>query len=122
MAVAATPVKDENEPETIVWKWVFGTTATDTGAAIKLPQHADVTWQVEGTPGGATVSIDGSNEGTTFSPLNHAAGGTACTFAAAGIKTTLENPVYKRPSISGATGTTALTVTGHFRKGYRSFR
>lgn len=82
----------------------------DVGAAVGNTQYADRSVQVIGTFGGATVTMQGSNDGgTTWSTLNDGAG-TPLTFTAAGIKQVLEVSQKIRPSIAGGGGTTDLDV------------
>lgn len=82
------------------------TTADPTGTQVEWPEWSDVTWHITNTTwGGATLALQGSNDGTNWFTLNNAAGGTALTFTTgtnAGA-TSLETPLYIRP---------ALTVVG----------
>lgn len=109
-----TPTREDNgtEPNVTVWTWVLTTANTD-GLPIKYPQHADLCWQVEGTFGGATAAVEGSNAGTVFAAMTNASGGAAATFAAAGLKTTIERPLYVRPNLTtpGAGATLNVTLT-----------
>ena len=71
---------------------------------------SDRSVQVIGTFGGATVTMQGSNDGgTTWNTLNDAFG-TALTFTAGGIKQVTEVCGHMRPLVSSASGTTDLTV------------
>lgn len=92
--------------------WVL-TTADVDGAPISLPEHADLCWQAIGTWGGATLTLQGSNTTTDaqFMSLTNAAGGTAATFTADGIKNTIETPIYKRPKLTTAGSGASVTVT-----------
>ena len=66
--------------------------------------------QVDGTFSGATVTMQGSNDGTTWYALNET--GTpanACAFTAAGLKGVLQVPRYVRPSVASGSGT-GLTI------------
>lgn len=115
MAVTPTKLNYGPEPNVTVWTWAL-TTAAPEGEAIKFPQHADLCWQVEGTVGGATVAIEGSNAGAVYAPLTNAAGGAAATFTAAGLKTTLERPLYVRPNLSAVGVGAEISVTLTARK------
>jgi hypothetical protein len=73
----------------------------DVGSAVPNATFTDRSVQVTGTFGGATVTMQGSNDGgATWSTLNDAAG-TPLTFTAAGIKQVLEVSQFIRPSVSG---------------------
>jgi hypothetical protein len=77
----------------------------DVGAAVAAARFSDKSVQLAGTFGGATVVIQGSEDGTNWSTL-HDMGGNALSFTAAGgPKQILENPRFIRPSSSGGTGT-----------------
>ena len=77
----------------------------DGGAPYALPFAADITVQAIGTFGGATVKLQGSNNGTDWFDLTKAGGTSAASFTAAGGATVNENPAFIRPATSGGTGT-----------------
>lgn len=77
----------------------------DSGAGYALPFAADVTAQVIGTFGSATVKLQGSNDGTNWFDLTKKGGTSAASVTAAGGFTVNENPAYIRPATSGGTGT-----------------
>ena len=56
--------------------------------------------QVTGTFDTATITIQGSNDGTNWATMNDETG-SALTFTAAGLKSILERPLFVRP-IAGA--------------------
>jgi hypothetical protein len=94
----------------VVWTPV---TEADTCQAWKLPEYSDKSIQVLGTFGGATVVLNGSNDGgVTFAGLNVPAG-TAISIASAAIKAVLENTEYVQPVASGGTGQ-SLTIAMMF--------
>lgn len=70
-----------------------------------------MTVQVTGTIGGATLTVEGSNDGTNFSTLNDAQGN-ALSLTAVGIEQILENTEYIRIGRSGGT-TTNVNVVIH---------
>lgn len=72
--------------------------------------NVDKSVAVTGTFGGATVAIQGSNDGSNWFTLSDPAGD-AVTFTAAGIAAVMEATLHIRPSISGGDGTTSITVT-----------
>lgn len=96
-------------------KWTPLTQTNNVGAAFGMSDFQDRSVQVFGTFGGATVTIEGSNDdGTTWATLNDPFGN-ALSFTAAGLKAITELPQYIRPNVSGAGGTTSLTVFVHMR-------
>lgn len=96
------------EDSAIQVQWV-GVTEADTFGATKVGIRYPIrAVEVEGTFGSATVLIQGSQAGVTYSTLNSSAG--ALSFTSAGLKAVLENAPYLRPSHSGGTGET-ITVT-----------
>ena len=90
-------------------------TLGDTFAPIDLPMFARRSVQLQGTPGaGATVTIDGSNDGVNFVNLTDLQGA-ALSFTAAGkLEGIAEQPLWIKPTLAGGDGTTALTVTMMF--------
>jgi hypothetical protein len=103
--------------ESILVTWTSLLTASADGGKVAKTQHADLCWQAVGANwGGATLTLQGSNDGTNWFSLTNAAGGAAATFTADGGKQTIERPVYVRPNLT--TGGTAadVTVTLHMRK------
>lgn len=80
----------------------------DTGTAISLPGAVDRCVHMTGTVGGATVTVQGSND--LLAPTNwatlHDASSTALALTAVGvIEQILENPLHIRVITSGGTGT-----------------
>ena len=92
------------------YTWVLTTANTD-GEPVQAQQWADRTFQVVGTFGGATCSIEGSNDGTNWATLSNAAGSAAATFTVAGIKAIIELPRFIRPNLTVAGSGASLTVT-----------
>ena len=80
----------------------------DTTAAVRIPNYSDKSVQVTGTFGGATVTMQGSNDNTNWSTL-HKTDLSSLAFTSEGLFTILENPVYIRASAAGGAGS-ALTV------------
>lgn len=88
--------------------WSAGATG-DSGTAVELPEWSDNCVQVTGTFGGATVTVEGSNDGSTWATLNNAQG-TAISLTAAGLKQIVERPRYIRPTVTGGAAS-AMVVT-----------
>lgn len=81
----------------------------DTGAPIQNPTFSDRSVQVTGTFGGATCTIEGSNDGVTYFTLTDPAGA-AATFAVAGLKQLLQVTRYIRPSVAAGAGTLNINL------------
>lgn len=90
-----------------VASWTLG--IADDGSPCEMVMASDKSVQVEGTFGGATVIIQGSNDGTNWRTLSDPAN-TSLSFTSANIKAVQEHTRYIRPFSSGGTGTT-VTVT-----------
>lgn len=88
------------------------TTANLDGSPVEMLEKADICMQVTGTFGGATIILQGSNDGTNWFGLNNVAGSTAISFTAAGGAQVIERPRYIRPflSVAGAGATIAATL------------
>lgn len=95
----------------VLLSWALSTANTD-GLPFEMPEWADRTWQAVGSWGGATLSLQGSNDGSNWFVLSNAAGGTAATLSANGGLASIELPRYVRPNLttpgSGATVTVSL--------------
>lgn len=70
---------------------------------------ADKCVSVTGTFGTGTFLLEGSNDGAVWFTLNTPAG-VAISGTTAAMRQVLENPVHVRPRVTGADGTTNLTV------------
>lgn len=94
-----------------VASWSVG--IADDGSPCEMIMASDKSVQVEGTFGGATVLLQGSNDGTNWRTLTDAANA-ALSFSSAGLKAVTEHTRYIRPLSSGGTGS-AITVTVFMR-------
>ena len=74
-----------------------------------MHRYPDKTVHVTGTFGTATVTIQGSNDGTNFTNLVDPQGN-ALSFTATGIEQILENPEYIRVNRTSGDGTTDVSV------------
>src|SRR3990172_12973168 len=91
-------------------RWLLA--AGDEGADTNYPGWADRNIQIEGTAGGATVTIHGSNDGINWRNLTDMAGDVLSGLPVGGaIKMIQENTLLIRPVVNGGDGTTALTLT-----------
>lgn len=100
-----------------LYSWTLTSSNVD-GAPFADSGSPDIVWQALGTWGGATLTIQGSNTNTdaNFMTLSNAAGGTAATFTADGLKQTIEVPIYKRPKLTTAGAGASVVVTALVRR------
>jgi pyruvate/2-oxoacid:ferredoxin oxidoreductase alpha subunit len=108
------PQRQAGEISLTTWDSVA---AGDTCTAFVLSVYSDRVVQVEGVFGGASVALQGSNDGVNYHTLTDPQGN-ALSFAAGGLETVMELPYYIKPLLSGGDGTTNLTIT---LSGRRSF-
>jgi hypothetical protein len=87
-----------------------GLTTGDTGRPLEMTGWADRSIQVTGTFGGATVNIEGSNNGTNWSLLTDPQGNNIA-LTSAKIEQVMEITRYIRPSVSGGSGTSINIIT-----------
>jgi len=88
--------------KTVVWD---GLATGDEGSAYATEGN-ELVVQVEATFGGATCTMQGSNDGTNWYALNDkAVPANPCSFAVAGLKGILQVPKYIRPSVAAGAGT-----------------
>ena len=92
-----------------LFKWATLTSA-DTAAGLSLPAYADKTWQITGTYGAATVSLQGSLDDVTYGLLHLYDATDATGLTGNEPLAPLENPLYVKPVTASADGTTALVV------------
>jgi hypothetical protein len=95
---------------------------SDTCTPVQRPDLADRSFQVEGTFGGATMALQGSNDSTTgsdghFETLTNPVG-TAATQSSAGVMQITEATRWIMPKTSGGSGS-SLTVTVCARRSMR---
>ena len=84
------------------------------GESIEIPDHADRSVQVVGTFDTATLTVQGSNDGTNWETLSDPQGN-AIAFTSAGLEQILENTRFIRPLVSSVGGSTDLDVFLHVR-------
>lgn len=93
----------EDDGSLILVSWLNLNATNWLGAAVPLPQHSDATIQFNGAFNGATVLLEGSNDGTNFKTLTDA-GGTATSYTAAALKQVTERPLFVRPNANTSVG------------------
>lgn len=84
----------------------------DTVGAHSGADLSDKTVQAEGTFNSGVITMFGSNNTTTgpWAPLVDPQGNVIALSSATQIETILENPLYIKPLVSGATGGTTVNV------------
>ena len=86
-----------------------GLSSGDVGQAIDYVGHADRTVQIVGTFGGATVTLEGSLDGTNWATLNDAQG-SPISMTSSGIEAVTEMVLYTRPKVVGGTGVSVTAL------------
>jgi uncharacterized membrane protein len=93
--------------------WNLG--GADTGIEVALTDFSDRSIQVSGNMGGATVTIQGSNDGVNWETLRDPLGN-GLGFTASGLKQVLEMTMFIRPQSAGGAGS-AINVVMACRAG-----
>jgi hypothetical protein len=81
----------------------------DTGARIPFSQYTDKSVQVVGAFGGASVRVEGSNDGVNWAVLTDPQGNDLI-LATAKIEMITEATAFVRPNVTGGSGLTDLSV------------
>lgn len=97
------------KPFADAWIISWSLSNADEGVPMDLPQANDKSVQVAGTLAGATIVIQGSNDGVNWETLQDPEGA-ALSFSASGLRGILEHTRYIRPVSSGGSGS-AISVT-----------
>ena len=108
MASVNATISRETAPGAIYATWAL--TSADTGTAFQLPAAGDMTCHTFGTFGGATITWQGSSDGTNWHPLTQKGGTAKMAYTTTANHTPNEMPPFVRPISAGGTGT-ALTAT-----------
>lgn len=87
-----------------------GMAASDTGAPFVLAQYADRSVQVAGTFDGATLALQGSNDGVNWAVLTDPQGNDL-NITSSKIEMIAEVTLYVRPISTGGGASSSLTVT-----------
>ena len=109
MAVIANTADRNTAAGMALFTWTPLTTG-DTGAPITTGYSADLTIQVFGTFGGATVTFQGSNDGTNWHPLTQRGGTANMAYTSAANHCCNEMPAFIRPSVTGGTSTSVTVI------------
>lgn len=105
--ITPTRVQTQNT-RAFVQRW-SNLAASDDGQPLGSSQYTDRSVQVSGVFGGASVRIEGSNDGTNWAPLTDPQGNQLL-FVSAGLEMVTEATLHIRPLVLGGDGTTNLTV------------
>jgi len=111
MATRSVSCVDSNGG-TLTWSWSgLLQSSTDNGDKVSVGNVNGLTAQMVGTLGtGGEVTLQGSNDGTTWGTLKDLSGNDL-TLAAIGAFVAIPvRPLYIRPSVTGGDGTTSLGV------------
>ena len=108
MSTIAKDTLPTGNDRTCIMQWP-GMAQGDDGAPITNSQYADRSFQVAGTFGGASVAIEGTNDGSNWATLTDPQGN-PLTFTTAKIEMVSEATWKIRPRVIGGDGSTALTV------------
>jgi hypothetical protein len=108
------PTRNAGEISLTTWVAVA---AGDTCEPFVLSVYSDRVVQVEGTFGGASIALKGSNDATNYHTLTDPQGN-ALSFTAGGLETVMELPYYIKPTITGGDGTTSLNITLSGRRNF----
>lgn len=82
----------------------------EAGDHVQSAHFSDKTVQVSGTLSGASVIIEGSNDGTNWYPCSDLQGD-LINIVSPGLTLVAENPLYIRPNVSGGGGGFGIVVT-----------
>jgi hypothetical protein len=104
------PTTVEQQIQAAAYRWTdYSTADTSTPIKVQNMQGLAGSVQVTGTFGGATITLQGSNDGTNYVTLKDSAG-TAISFTAAGMAEFSTAALYLKPTSSGGTADN-VTVT-----------
>lgn len=92
-----------------VHTWGSLTTGDATGDSVEMPGAADRSVQIVGTFSTATVTVQGSNDGTNWFPLTDPQGNNIAKTADA-LEQIMETVRYIRPVATSADGSTDVVV------------
>ncbi len=105
----------EGDGSYALFTWAL-VTATPDGSPLEFLQMAECCIQATGTFGGATVTWQGSNDGTNWFTCTNVAGSTAASLTAAGGMQIIERPRYYRPNLTVVGAGATITLTAMLRR------
>ena len=106
--VTPTPTRIR-EGESMLYAWTLTSSDTE-GASIDAHEYGDRTVQIAGTFDGATVVLQGSNDGTNWFSLTDPQGN-AISKTTAAMETVMEVPLYTRGTSSGGGASQSVTIS-----------
>jgi hypothetical protein len=109
----------ENSTTKLV-SWLTLTSTNTAGIPVELSAWGDRSVHIFGTVGGATLVIQGSNDGVNWVTLNDVANGSLSFTAIDVLYQIQEVPRYIRPSTSGGGGTQDIDVVMLMRRSNQS--
>lgn len=115
MAISTSTLTGDLDGSTRLFTWTL-TTADPAGDAVEWPQWVDRTFQSVGTWGGATLTFQGSNNGTDWFTMKKADGGAVATHSANDGTTVIDSPRYARPNLTTPGTGATVVVTMHARR------
>lgn len=110
MAVRQPIAKTLNTTNAAVQITWSGLLQGDNGDGIDYTHYLNKTFQVFGTFGGASITVQGSNDGTNWAALSDGQGATLSLTSSKPLRRSDDIPMFVRPVVSGGDGTTSLTV------------
>lgn len=122
MAAIAPVIRDVSpRGDESVYQVVWGPIAAgDTCNPVSYPKLNDVSIQAEGTFGGGTITLGGSNDGVNYEGLR-GPDSVAISFTSAGLKAVLEHTLYTRPILTGgAAAAVTVSMLFHFANPMRT--
>lgn len=108
MASISATISRDVSPGAIIVTWALGN--ADQGLPFNLSSAADLTCHTFGTFGAATITWQGSSDGTNWHPMTQKGGTSNMAYTTTGNHTPNEMPPFIRPISSGGTGT-AITAS-----------
>lgn len=109
MAITPTVSNISKDESAYLVTWEALTNVETSGTAVQGYGYADRSIQVVGTFNGATVTIQGSNDGTNWVSMTDVLGN-AISMTTAGLKQIVEITRYIRPSVTSAGASTDVDV------------
>ena len=103
---------------TMLATWPALNSTDTTGVPFEAPDYSDMTVQISGTFGAGTLTMQGSNDGTTWFSLTDPQGN-AIAKNSAGMECIEEAPRYVRPSLGSANTTDSINVLLKATRGWR---
>jgi hypothetical protein len=115
MASVNATISRDTAPGAVIVTWAL--TSADTGTAFQLPAAGDMTCHIFGTFGGATITMQGSSDGTNWHPMTQKGGTANMAYTTTANHTPNEMPPFVRAISAGGTST-AITASLCFYPSY----